>query len=423
MAEIYAVRGDICFTPEFGRISSINDGYIVCSEGRIEGVFTELPEKYRGMEIKDFRGKIICPGMSDLHIHAPQYVYRGLGMDLELLQWLEQITFPQEARFADLDYARRAYDMFAEDIRKSATTRVNVFATIHTPATVYLMEALDRAGLAGYVGKVNMDRNSPDNYREKTEESIRATIEWLGDVSGRFDRIKPMITPRFVPSCTDELMAELGRIAGERKLPVQSHLSENISEVEWVRELAPDSKGYADAYDRFGLFGQSGPAVMAHCLYLTGDEMKLMKERGVYVAHSPQSNVNLCSGIAPMRVLINEGIRCGLASDVAGGSSINLFKAVTDAVQVSKLRWRLVDSSCAPITFPEALWMATAGGGSFFGKIGLFAEGYEFDALVIDDSSVPTPLELNIEQRLERMMYLGHTDNIVAKFVAGKRIK
>ncbi|MCR5324894.1 MAG: amidohydrolase family protein [Lachnospiraceae bacterium] len=417
----FALHGDVCYAQEPGKPVCREDSYVVCVDGKCAGVFDVLPEKFKGIEVINLDNMLITPGFVDLHLHAPQYSYRGLGMDMELLDWLEEITFPEEAKYADDEYAKEAYGVFVSDLRKSPTTRANIFATIHKDATLTLMKQLEEAGLAGYVGKVNMDRNSPDTYRETEEGSVRTTLEWL-DECGDFEHIKPIITPRFVPSCTDGLMRELGRIASERALPVQSHLSENISEVEWVKELAPDSKGYADAYDRFGLFGNAGPCVMAHCIYMRDDEIELMKKRGVFVAHSPQSNMNIRSGIAPMRRFFEDGVKCGLASDVAAGSSINMFKAVTDAIQVSKLYWRLIDDSRKALTFPEAFYLATKGGGEFFGKVGSFEEGYEFDAIAIDDSMAKTNLELNIAQRLERTMYLGHAGFIKAKFVAGRRL-
>ena len=418
----FAILGDICYTKELGELECHEHSYLVCEDGLVAGIFGELPEKYTGIKVWDYTGRLVFPGMYDIHIHAPQYGYRGLGMDLELLEWLDTITFPEESRYADIEYAKKGYDIFTDDVKHSPTARAVVFATIHNEATQYLMEAFDRAGLGGYIGKVNMDRNSPENYCERTEESVERTLGWLDEVSGRYELVKPIITPRFVPSCTDELMRQLGRIAAERHLPVQSHLSENLSEIEWVKSLAPDSKGYADAYDRFGLFGTSGKTVMAHCIHMRDDEIELMKQRGVYVAHSPQSNENLRSGIAPMRKFLNAGVKCGLASDIAGGSSINMFKAVTDAIQVSKLYWRLVDSDMKALTFPEAFYLATKGGGEFFGRCGSFEPGYEFDALVIDDTVARTPMTLDLKQRLERMMYLGHSNAIMAKFVAGRKI-
>lgn len=422
MEKNFVILGDICYTAKPGCLECRENSYLVCVNGVIEGVFSELPTQFADFKLIDCSGKLVIPGMYDIHVHAPQYGYRGLGMDLELLDWLDTITFPEESRYADIEYARRAYDIFTDDVRKSPTARAVVFATIHNEATEYLMSAFDKAGLGGYIGKVNMDRNSPDIYCETTEGSIARTMEWLDDVSDRYALVKPIITPRFVPSCTDELMKELGRVAASRKLPVQSHLSENLSEVEWVKALAPDSKGYADAYDRFGLFGSSGRTVMAHCIHMRDDEITLMKERGVFVAHSPQSNENLRSGIAPMRRFLDEGVKCGLASDIAGGSSINMFKAVTDAIQVSKLYWRMVDDSKKALTFPEAFYLATKGGGEFFGKCGSFEKGYEADVLVIDDSVARTPMSLTTAQRLERMMYLGHSNSVIAKFVAGRKI-
>lgn len=417
----FAVLGDICFAKEPGKPECHSNSYVISRNGRCAGVFDVLPAQYEGIEVVDLSGLLITPGFSDIHVHAPQYAYRGLGMDLELLEWLDTITFPQEAKYKDPEYARCAYSIFVDDLKKSPTTRASVFATIHKDATLILMKQMEEAGLAGYVGKVNMDRNSPDTYRESTEESVNETIGWL-DECNSFEHVKPIITPRFVPSCSDGLMKELGRIVKERNLPVQSHLSENVSEIEWVKELAPDSKGYADAYDRFGLLGSEGPAIMAHCIYMRDDEIELLKERRVFVAHSPQSNMNIRSGIAPMRRFMNEGINCGLASDVAGGSSINMFKAVTDAIQASKLRWRIMDESMRALTFPEAFYMATKGGGAFFGKVGSFEEGYEFDLIAIDDSMAKTPLQLDIAQRLERTMYLGHAGFIKAKFVSGRRV-
>lgn len=422
MKKTFAILGDICYFETPSQPKCYEHSYIVCEDGLVAGIFNELPNKYDGIDVKDYTGKLIIPGMYDLHVHAPQYGYRGMGMDLELLEWLDTITFPEESRYADIEYARNAYDIFTDDVRRSATARAVVFGTIHNEATEYLMESFDKAGLGGYIGKVNMDRNSPASYCEETAKSVENTITWLDDVTGKYDIVKPIITPRFVPSCTDELMKELGRIANTGKLPVQSHLSENLSEVEWVKKLAPLSKGYADAYDRFGLFGTSGNTVMAHCIYLRDDEIELMKERGVFVAHCPQSNENLRSGIAPMRKLIGAGLKCGLGSDIAGGSSINMFKAVTDAVQVSKLYWRLIDDSMPAMTFPEAFYLATKGGGAFFGKCGSFEKGYEFDALVVDESGSRTPMNLTIMQRLERMMYLGHSNAVEAKFVAGRQI-
>lgn len=147
-----------------------------------------------------------------------------------------------------------------------------------------------------------------------------------------------------------------------------------------------------------------------------------MKERGVFVAHCPQSNTNLASGIAPVRKFLKEGIAVGLGSDVAGGHTESIFRAMADAVQVSKLYWRLADQKDSPLTMEEAFYLATRGGGAFFGKVGSFDPGYEFDMLVLDDSSLPHPQELDVKDRLERFVYLSDERHIAGKYVAGRKL-
>ena len=417
----FVLKGDICYNVTPREVSCTEDGYLVCEEGKSAGVFPTLPERYAGLPLIDCSGKLILPGMSDIHLHAPQYAFRGIGMDLELLEWLNTRTFPEEARYADLAYAERAYSIFADDLRRSPTTRAVVFGTLHVPATELLMDKLEATGLVSYVGKVNMDRNSPDDLIEETETSAEATRRWALGARERYERTRPIITPRFTPSVTDELMGRLGRIREEFDLPVQSHLCENLSEVAWVRELCPWAASYADAYDRFGLMGPK--TVMAHCVYCTDEETDLLLRSGTYVAHCPQSNAQLASGIAPVRRYLERGVNVGLGTDIAGGANLSLFRCMADAVAASKLRWRLVDQSLAPLTTQEALWLATAGGGSFFGRVGSFAEGYEFDALVLDDAAIPAPRELGVWERVERYVYLAEEGGRVArKFVSGREI-
>lgn len=420
MKQTFAWKGNVIHTPECGRLELRPGSWLVCEDGLVAGVFDALPEKYRGIPAEDFGDKLILPGLIDLHVHASQYAYRGLGMDMELLDWLEHNAFPEESHFATPDYAARAYAIFTEQLRTSATTRACIFATLHRPATRELMEDLERAGLPCFVGKVNMDRNSPDILRETTEESLAETRRWLEE-SGDLDLVRPILTPRFTPSCTDELMAGLGELQREFHVPLQSHLSENRSEIRWVSELCPNTRFYGEAYEQFGLFGGGCPTVMAHCVWSGEEERKLMKDNGVFIAHCPQSNMNVSSGIAPVRTFLREGQKVGLGSDVAGGAHLSIFRAMTDAIQCSKLRWRLVDQDAPALTLAEALYLATKGGGAFFGKMGSFEPGYECDAIVMDDAGLPTTRACTLAERLERIVYLS--DGLpVAKCAAGVRL-
>lgn len=418
------LHGDIVYSADQNTLITRPDSYLICVDGICEGVFDTIPREYAQLPLHDHGGKLIIPGLVDLHTHAPQYAFRGLGMDRELLGWLSTYAFPEEAKYSDLAYADRAYTIFAEAMKRSATTRAVVFGTLHRKATILLMDKLENTGIVSCVGKVNMDRNSPDTLREASaQEAIEDTERFIRETAGKYRRTYPIITPRFTPSCSDELMEGLGRLAAQYQIPVQSHLSENPGEIAWVRELCPWAENYGAAYDRFGLFGKPEKTVMAHCVYSDDREVAMMKENGVFIAHCPASNMNVASGIAPIRRYLSEGLRVGLGSDVAGGQTESLFTAMVEALQVSRLYWRLVDSTATPLNVTEVFYMATKGGGEFFGKVGSFEDGYECDAVVIDDSILPTPRPLTVQERLERAIYLGgDVKALSAKYCRGKQI-
>lgn len=420
----FALKGTIFSSKGPDKTEIFPNSFLVCEEGLCAGVFPSLPGQYQGIPVRDAGNALIIPGLTDLHVHAPQYSFRSVGMDMELLEWLGHIAFPEESKFSDQEYARKSYSIFVNDLKKSATTRASIFGTLHVPATEILMELLEETGMKAYVGKVNMDRNGPSTLQEKSaEDSAKDTISWIENVQGRFHNVKPILTPRFTPSCTDELMESLGKIQKQYHLPVQSHLSENKSEIAWVKELCPDTEFYGMAYDKFGLFGGEGcPTIMAHCVHCPEEEIELMKKRGVYIAHCAQSNTNLASGIAPVRRYLDAGLHIGIGSDIAGGYSISILRAMADSLQASKLYWRLIDNSAKPLKIEEVFYMATLGGGSFFGKTGCFEPGYEFDAVILDDSNLPAPQEFTPMQRLERLIYLSDDRNIIGKYVAGVKL-
>ena len=423
LTDTFALKGTICYSISPQELSITPNSYLICSQGKCAGIFPVLPEKYRGIPCTDYKDDLIIPGLTDLHVHAPQYTFRASGMDLELLDWLNTYAFPQEARYENLEFARSAYSIFAEDMKKSPNTRACIFGTLHVPATELLMELMDKTGLKTMIGKVNMDRNgSPILQETRAEASAQATVTWIEDTLNRFENTMPILTPRFTPACTDQLMAKLSQIQKKYHLPMQSHLSENFGEIEWVKELCPGPHFYGEAYHQFQLFGGDCPTIMAHCVHSSEEELALMKKQGVYVAHCPQSNTNLSSGIAPARHYLEAGLHVGLGSDIAGGTSLSILRAMADAIQVSKLYWRLVDSSAKPLTLEEAFYLGTEGGGSFFGKVGSFLEGYEFDAVILNSSTIPTPLSLSPKDRLERLVYLSDDRNITGKYVSGRKI-
>ena len=421
---VFILKGNIVYSKNKDELRILKDHYLISESGLVKGVFEKVPPEYAQVSVSDYGECLIIPGLTDLHVHAPQYTFRAMGMDMELLEWLETNTFPEEAKYQDLEYARRAYRIFTDNLKRSATTRACIFGTIHRDATLLLMDQLEQSGLVTYVGKVNMDRNCPDYLREESaEESEIQTVEWIKDVlHKKYQNTMPILTPRFTPSCSDELMENLKKIQMYYQIPVQSHLSENPGEIAWVKELRPWSEFYGDAYDRLGLFGADCKTVMAHCVYSGKEEQQRMKENGVFIAHCPESNMNLSSGVAPVRTFLEEGLHVGIGSDVAGGSTENLFKAMALAIQASKLRWRMQDDGLKPLTLEEVFYIATKGGGEFFGNVGSFEPGFELDAVVLDDTRIVHSQNLDVRARLERMIYLADEREVRAKYVRGREI-
>lgn len=421
MKSLYAVKGNIIYAKEFGKLEILEKGYIVVEGKLVRGTYKKLPKEFSNVRVVDYGDKIIIPGFVDLHVHAPQYANLGLGLDKELMPWLQAYTFPEEAKYSDINYAKKVYSSFIRDLWRFGTTRACVFATIHKNTTKLLMDLFDEAGLGAYVGKVNMDRNSADNLTETREDSLKDTEEILKEYGNKYDLVKPIITPRFVPTCCSGLMKGLGELAKKYNVPVQSHLCENTGEINFVKELHPDSKNYASVYDEAGLFGDV-PTIMAHCVLVNEDEIELMVRKKVFVAHSPNSNFNLASGIAPIRRLISRGVTVALASDVGGGHSLSMMNIIVSSAQASNIKWVESNRVDKPLNTSDLFYLATKGGGKFFGKVGSFEEGYEFDALVIDDSTLPIFKELSLAERLQKFIYAGDDRNIMIRYIAGKEI-
>ena len=430
MNNSFIIKGNICQTINSKELDLHEHAFVVCVDGISKGVFDELPKEYMSLPLYDYEDALIFPGMVDLHLHAPQYAFRGMCMDLELMDWLNRYTFPEEEKYENLEYAKKAYSIFVDDLKKSATTRASIFATRHRPSTELLMSLMEESGLVSYVGKVNMDREASEALTEDSAEiSAYTTFGWINAVKNKFVNTKPILTPRFIPCCTDKLMEELREIQMAYGIPVQSHLSESKGEIDFVKFLRPKNPFYGDSYNEYDLFGKNDDintdvkTIMAHCVWSTDEEVELMCKNGVFVAHCPASNMNLTSGIAPIRKYLDLGLNIGVGSDIAGGHRLSIFRAITDTIQVSKMYFRMVDESYKPLVFSEAFYLATKGGGAFFGNVGSFEEGYEFDAVVLDDRVLLHPQTLNLAERMERAVYLGLDEkNITAKFVAGRQI-
>ncbi|BHH84163.1 guanine deaminase [Desulforhopalus sp. 52FAK] len=395
------------------------DSFLVAIDGKIEGIYPTIPDQFKDLPVQDYGDRIIIPGFVDLHLHAAQFLQCGVGMTKQLLDWLEDYTFELENEFNNPDFAWKAYELFADKLVASGTLRASIFASSSTSGTEILFEVLKKKGIGAYVGKVNMDRNCPNGIAETTVDSLAGT-KYLIEKYADEPLIKPIITPRFAPTCSESLLQALGDLALQHSLPVQSHLSENKEEIQWVKRLFPGEKSYSDVYQKYNLFGQT-KTLMAHAIYLSDKEKQLILEMSPFLVHCPDSNLNVRSGIMPVREYLNMGIQIGLGSDIAGGHKIGLNEAMVRAVQLSKLI-NLQNEKCPPLSMSEVFYMGTKGGGSFFGNTGSFEKDFLFDALVIEDAPLIAE-QYSITDRLEKFIYTGDDRNIIARYVEGNSLE
>ena len=412
------LKGNIISAEKYGELNIIENGYLIANDGIIEGMYQELPKQYENCDIIDYGDKLIMQSFSDMHLHAPQYPMLGMGMDLPLLDWLNTYTFPVEANFKNTDFARKVYKELAQKLIKNGTTRVAMFSSLHKDATLILMEELENAGVTGYVGKVNMDRNGGMDLEETTQESIDETIDWLKKAN--FKHIKPIITPRFTPSCTNELMEALGKIAKENNLPIQSHLSENTNEIKWVKQLHPDCPEYFDTYQKYGMWNNK--TLMAHCVHSSKRELQSMKDNGVYVVHCASSNQNLMSGVAQVKKMVDNGLNVVIGSDIAGGDHMSMFDCVADTIRASKARNILDNWETGFLTVSQAFYLATSAANKFFDELPGFAKGNKLNCLVLDDSKLISATKLSIKERFERCIYNREDGAIVSVYSEGRKV-
>ena len=395
------------------------DSYIAVENGIVEGIYEKLPEKYAGAPLTDYGSGVMIPAFSDLHVHAPQYPQRGLGMDLLLADWLNTYTFPQEARYADPEYAGAVYEAFLKSLIENGTFHACVYGTIHREATSGLLEKIEELKLRAYVGKVNMNIQSPEYLCETTEESLRETEIFLETYAGN-QYAKPIITPRFAPTCSFDLLKGLGSLGKKYQTGMQTHLVESKWEAAESVRLNPDCSCDTQIYEKAGLL-ENGPVIAAHFIFPSDEDIRLLKKYDGYAVQCPDATVNVIAGIMQTASLADAGVRLALGSDIAGGHLPGIYTQASRSVQLSKLKAFYEPEANRAIPFENAFYMATKEGGTLFGKVGSLEPGYEFDALVIRDFSDPFR-EIKPEETVERFCYTGNPTDILAGFIHGEAV-
>lgn len=383
----------------------------------------------------------LLPGLIDLHVHAPQWPQMGKALDKPLEKWLNDYTFPLEARYADVDFARRNYTELVSALLANGTTTAVYFATLHTESSVELARICLAQGQRALVGRVAMDDPSqcPDYYRDETaasaEAETRAFIRAVAELPGNTaKRVLPVITPRFIPSCTDDLLKRLGTVARETGCHVQTHCSES----DWEHGYVKERLGKTDtvALRDFGLLTQK--TILAHSNHIEDDDADLIKKTGAGVAHCPLSNFYFANAVFPLRAMLDRGLNVGLGTDIAGGHSPSVFDACRHAITASKALNDGVDARIKPehrgrpgsaVSFKEAFWLATAGAGGVLElPVGKLEVGYQFDAIVIDTRAAGSdiyihPAEDQPEDKLQKIIFNARRNNISRVWVDGKAVK
>lgn len=411
-------HGDIVYSNSQGELSVSGDSFIAVEKGLVYGIFDDVPGVLKDVPVVDYGRSLIIPAFSDLHVHAPQYALRGTGMDLLLSDWLSTYTFPEEAKFSDTEYASAVYSAFAGELLKNGTLHANVFSTVHGNTAALLVGALEKNNIGGFVGKVNMDVNSPACLCEKTEESLYETEKFISSFSSK--ALRPILTPRFVPTCSRPLLEGLGKLAEKYGCGVHTHVVESKWEAAEAVRLFPNCSCDTEIYERTGLLGH-GPAIFAHFIFPSEKDMEIAEKYKAVAVHCPDATTNVIAGIMPLKSLLQRGINASLGTDVGAGQSLALYKQISAAVRLSKLKEFYEPEISGTVSFSTAFALATRFGGAVFGNTGAFDKGYAFDALVIDgldDVFSPVPPE----NRLERFCYCGDDRNIKAVYSNGIRV-
>jgi guanine deaminase len=420
---------DPFYFPEADCLRYVPDGLLVLEDGRVKesGSYDRLLSKYPNLPVTDYSGKLILPGFIDLHLHFPQTEMIAAYGE-QLLEWLETYTFPTEQKFQNKEYAARVAKVFVAEMLRNGTTTAVVLPAVYPESVDAFFEEAKRYNLRMIAGKVMMDRNAPEPLTDTTEGSYRdskALIEkWQ-----HHGRLLYAITPRFACTSTPEQLRLAGRLLQEYPgTYLHTHLSENVNEVAWVKELYPEAKNYLDVYDQAGLV--SDRSIFAHGIQLSDAEFRRLSEAKAAIAFCPTSNLFLGSGLFKIeRAKSAESpIKVGLATDIGAGTSFSMLQTANEAYKVAQLR----QQNLSPF---QALFLATLGGARALNledKIGNFEIGKEADFIVLDWRSTPIMAFRNPEEvptslaelsdRVFSLVIMGDDRAIHATYIMGELV-
>ncbi|QIG52145.1 guanine deaminase [Nordella sp. HKS 07] len=403
----FSICGTAFHAPRRGEVEILADALIeISADGGIAEIVESDHPHYQERKSATARsgdlhvlaeGQYLLPGFVDLHIHAPQFPQLGKALDAPLADWLQKYTFPLEARYAERKFAATAYDSLVGTLLANGTTTAVYFATRHLEGSLVLAETCLGKGQRAVVGRVAMDdeRQCPDYYRDASpDEGIDLTRQFIHRLralpGNEKALVRPAVTPRFIPSCSDRLLAGLGELLSVEACHMQTHCSES----DWAHGYVLERFGRSDTemLAEFGLLTRR--SILAHANLMGGSDFDLLQAKGSGIAHCPLSNFYFANAVLPLRRVLDQGLHVGLGTDISGGHSPSILDNCRHAMTAARALHDGVDGRIAAakrgaaparITPSEAFWLATAGGGEALDlPIGLFRKGLRFDAMVVD---------------------------------------
>ncbi len=410
-------------TPSAGELRMIEKGALVVdAQGIITAVgpYTVIKKTHPRAKVIDHGSyTMITSGFVDGHVHAPQLEMMAAA-GYSLLEWLNNHTFPTEAKYANVSYAEKKYKEFCRALLKCGTTLAAVYATSHTKATAKLLEVAAKSGLRAHIGKVLMDRNAPENLIQPADRALR-DLEGLIKKWRNHERVRASLAIRFAPTTTDEMFKGAQEILREHSdLVVQTHLAETQEEVQWVKELYPNSSHYTDVYDKYGILGAK--TVLGHCIYLSDEELSVLRERGSHLVHCPSSNFFLGSGLFPYKKYLDRRMSVAMGSDVGAGWDLSLQTTARSCYDAQALQKYFMKPS-------ELLYLITRAGALALGEsdLGLLQHGYKADFVVHDLRGRDLALERvkcseSPEELLSALLFLGGELTVSATYIQGKAV-
>ena len=400
----------------------IEKGGVLIIDNKIKDVdlFSKLKQKHPKTDIYDYGDNLICPGFIDCHMHYPQTrIIASYGK--RLLDWLNDYTFPEESKFNDYQYSREVASLSLDLCLRNGTTTVSSFCTTSYESADIFFEESEKRNMCVVAGKTCMDRNAPnyltDTIESSYEDSKKLIKKWHLKGRGIY-----AITPRFAPTSTEEQLSVLGKLWSEHPdCLLQTHLSEQQEEIEWVKKLFPNSKTYLEVYEKYGLVKRN--SIFGHAIHLTEREIELLEEKNSSIAHCPTSNTFIGSGIFNLKKLLKYNINIGLATDTGGGTSFSMLRTISEAYKISQLNHFSIHPA-------QLIWLATVGSSRVLkleNEIGNIKKNYYADIVIINLKST-----IEIKQRAEQAeniweeifptLIMGDDRAITATWASGNEI-